>query len=317
MKVPPPGWMGPWFDGLLRCGYTIVTQSVPARWAVRLQGLNAADPPSFPGFCGTMAKGGRAEGGNLMTKVLVLHGPNLNRLGKREPDIYGGGTLAELNERLRTKGGELGLEVETFQSNHEGDLIDQIHGAEERVDVLVINPGAFTHYSYAIRDALASVSVPAIEVHISNVTRENPSGSIPSPPQSHGADHRIRFPQLRAGLDRRCHAGRGGPEFRGCQDVGCILAPVGSPDPTIRRKGPPGPKTLHVKISILPFQRVAHNAFMQKGEKNVEKRLLRLRRLLKERDIEALLISHPINRRYLTGFTGSSGWVVVTQRNKF
>lgn len=121
-----------------------------------------------------MAKGGReGKGGNLMTKVLVLHGPNLNGLGKREPDIYGDGTLTELNEQLRSKGRELGLEVETFQSNHEGDLIDQIHGANERVDVLVINPGAFTHYSYAIRDALASVSVPAIEVHISNVhTRE-------------------------------------------------------------------------------------------------------------------------------------------------
>ncbi|EGK14445.1 3-dehydroquinate dehydratase [Desmospora sp. 8437] len=112
--------------------------------------------------------------GDSMPKVMVLHGPNLNLLGKREPDIYGGGTLTELNERLRTKGGELGLEVETFQSNHEGDLIDQIHGAEGRVDVLVINPGAFTHYSYAIRDALASVSVPAIEVHISNVHGREP-----------------------------------------------------------------------------------------------------------------------------------------------
>ncbi|SFS54665.1 type II 3-dehydroquinate dehydratase [Marininema halotolerans] len=106
-----------------------------------------------------------------MPNILVIHGPNLNRLGKREPDVYGSGTLAELNERLNHVGMELGVHVETFQSNHEGKLIDCIHDAEETVDALVINPGALTHYSYALRDALASVNLPAIEVHISNIHR--------------------------------------------------------------------------------------------------------------------------------------------------
>lgn len=104
-----------------------------------------------------------------MPKVLVLHGPNLNQLGKREPNVYGRQTLAELNRRLVDLGRDWGLEVETFQSNHEGELIDRIHAAEGRFDHLIINPGALTHYSYALRDALASVEVPAIEVHLSNI----------------------------------------------------------------------------------------------------------------------------------------------------
>ncbi|PTX53907.1 3-dehydroquinate dehydratase [Melghirimyces profundicolus] len=109
-----------------------------------------------------------------MPKVLILHGPNLNRLGKREPEIYGTETLERLDARLRTKGEELGLKVETFQSNHEGDLIDRIHGAEGEYDVLILNAGAFTHYSYALRDAIASVEVPVIEVHMSNVHNREP-----------------------------------------------------------------------------------------------------------------------------------------------
>lgn len=104
-----------------------------------------------------------------MGRILVLNGPNLNLLGKREPDIYGRVTLDELNERIRSRARAWGLEVECFQSNHEGDLIDRIHAAEGSFDYIIINPGAFTHYSYAIRDALASVDVPFIEVHLSNV----------------------------------------------------------------------------------------------------------------------------------------------------
>ncbi|MBN2909881.1 type II 3-dehydroquinate dehydratase [Polycladomyces sp. WAk] len=104
-----------------------------------------------------------------MPKVLVLHGPNLNRLGKREPGVYGRKTLAELNRRLEEMGRAWGLKVETFQSNHEGELIDRIHAADGTFDHLIINPGALTHYSYALRDALASVEVPAIEVHLSNI----------------------------------------------------------------------------------------------------------------------------------------------------
>ncbi|SDW52820.1 3-dehydroquinate dehydratase [Marininema mesophilum] len=109
-----------------------------------------------------------------MPNILVIHGPNLNRLGKREPDVYGSGTLEQLNESLITLGSQLDAEVETFQSNHEGHLIDCIHDAEERVNALIINPGALTHYSYALRDALASVDLPAIEVHISNIHRREP-----------------------------------------------------------------------------------------------------------------------------------------------
>ncbi|MDR6224671.1 type II 3-dehydroquinate dehydratase [Desmospora profundinema] len=104
-----------------------------------------------------------------MKPVLVLHGPNLNRLGKREPDVYGYETLSDVNARLTRRAAEWGLKVDCYQSNHEGALIDRIHEAEGKYVAIIINPGALTHYSYALRDALASVSVPAIEVHISNI----------------------------------------------------------------------------------------------------------------------------------------------------
>lgn len=102
-------------------------------------------------------------------KVLVLHGPNLNLLGKREKGIYGKVTFDELNHRLISLGKDLGLEVEVAQSNSEGTLIDWIHQAEEQYHAIVLNPGAYTHYSYAIRDAIASVNVPVYEVHLSNI----------------------------------------------------------------------------------------------------------------------------------------------------
>lgn len=104
-----------------------------------------------------------------MSRVLVIHGPNLNLLGKREPGVYGRETLEQINDRLTKQGTEMGLKVDTFQSNHEGSLIDCIHEAEDQYDALIINPGALTHYSYALRDALASVDVPAYEVHMSNI----------------------------------------------------------------------------------------------------------------------------------------------------
>ena len=104
-----------------------------------------------------------------MKKVLVLNGPNLNMLGVREPGVYGSLSLAAIEERLGRLAEELSLELECYQSNHEGSLIDKIHAAYGTMDGILINPGAFTHYSYAIRDALAAVGLPAVEVHISNI----------------------------------------------------------------------------------------------------------------------------------------------------
>lgn len=103
-------------------------------------------------------------------KILCLNGPNLNRLGKREPAIYGSETLEDVERGLASHGGQSGVEVDLKQSNHEGDLIDWLHQAqEERVDGIIFNPGAYTHTSYALRDAISSISIPVIEVHISNI----------------------------------------------------------------------------------------------------------------------------------------------------
>lgn len=103
-----------------------------------------------------------------MTRILVLHGPNLNLLGTRERTIYGNVTLETIDRELAAAAGDE-TQVRTVQSNHEGDLIDEIHGSRQWADGLLINPGAFTHYSYAIRDAVAGVALPAVEVHLSNV----------------------------------------------------------------------------------------------------------------------------------------------------
>lgn len=107
---------------------------------------------------------------NSNIKILVLHGPNLNLLGSREPDIYGRETLADINSRLSTRGKSTGVEVLIFQSNLEGSLIDRIQQAKgEGVGFIVLNPAGYTHTSVALRDALAAVAIPFIEVHLSNV----------------------------------------------------------------------------------------------------------------------------------------------------
>jgi 3-dehydroquinate dehydratase II len=101
--------------------------------------------------------------------VLVIHGPNLNLLGRREPAVYGTVTLAEIDEAVRRVADELGVTVEAAQYNAEGAIIDAIHAAPPHAAGILINPGAYGHYSYAIRDALASMDVPAVEVHLTNV----------------------------------------------------------------------------------------------------------------------------------------------------
>lgn len=104
-----------------------------------------------------------------MKKLLLMNGPNLNMLGIREPGIYGSDSLASIEAEVREYALARGAEVECFQSNHEGELIDRLHAAHGVLDGIIYNPGAHTHYSYALRDAVAAIDVPVVEVHISDV----------------------------------------------------------------------------------------------------------------------------------------------------
>ena len=109
-----------------------------------------------------------------MTKILVINGPNLNNLGRRDPGQYGSKTLPEIETAISNRAGELGVDVQFFQSNHEGELVDAIHAARGRCVGIVVNPGAFTHYAWAIHDALAAFEGPVVELHLSNPAAREP-----------------------------------------------------------------------------------------------------------------------------------------------
>jgi len=139
-------------------------------------------------------------------RVLVINGPNLNLLGVRRPEVYGTTTLAELEDRCRAWGTALGIQVETFQSNHEGDLIDRLHAALGTADGVVLNPGALAHYSYGLHDAVEAVALPVVEVHLTDITRREEwrARSVVSPACSatisgHGAEGYREALELLAG----------------------------------------------------------------------------------------------------------------------
>ena len=104
-----------------------------------------------------------------MKRVLIIHGPNLNLLGQREPGVYGKQTYEEVNQLILEAADSLGLEVEIYQSNHEGQIVDKVQAAAAEFDAIVVNPAGFTHYSVVIRDAIAAIPLPTIEVHLSNL----------------------------------------------------------------------------------------------------------------------------------------------------
>ncbi len=106
--------------------------------------------------------------------ILVIHGPNLHLLGRRKPELYGTATLARLNADIKKRAGELGFRVRAFQSNCEGGIIDLLTRHAAWADALVINPGAYTHYSYAIRDAIEALELPAVEAHLTDISRREP-----------------------------------------------------------------------------------------------------------------------------------------------
>lgn len=104
-----------------------------------------------------------------MKKILVIHGPNLNLLGEREPGVYGGDSYEAVNDAIIVRARKCDMQCEVFQSNHEGEIIDTLHLARKNYDGVILNAGAYTHYSYAIRDAISAIKIPVVEVHMSNI----------------------------------------------------------------------------------------------------------------------------------------------------
>src|SRR4051794_30481686 len=153
---------------------SIANRCATVEWSLQ-HGLTRASYLSM-GVAGSR-RAGRIHGwqahiftGRPMTRILMLHGVNLDMFGKRDAAIYGTVTLADIDKRLQDLAKELGVEVTSFQSNHEGEMCERIHQAfNDKIDAVVINAGAWTHYSYALRDALAILTVPVVEVHMSNI----------------------------------------------------------------------------------------------------------------------------------------------------
>lgn len=142
-----------------------------------------------------------------MSKYLVINGVNLNMLGVREPGIYGNGTIAELEDEVRKTAKKLGVDIGFYQSNIEGEIVNAIHAAMGKYDGIIINPGAFTHYSYAIRDALAAVKIPAVEVHISNIhKREEFRHTSVTVPECIGQICGLGFKGYSLALEALCNA---------------------------------------------------------------------------------------------------------------